>query len=324
MNILVVGAGAVGQVYGRYLSLGGARVHYFVKEKYAAEYRKGFTFYDLNHQGRAHPIHHPIASDEIITQIAEVKKMNWDQVFICVSSAALHSGSWLQEIAQAIGNATVVTLQPGPEDREVLLRFVPVERLVTGMITLISYHAPLPGEQVPEPGMAYWFPPLSAAPFSGPKERTTSVIQNLKQGRFPVRWARDVPAQIVFPSTIFMTLIAALQAGGWSFHGVFQGNHLTLARRATRESIAITENKLHRRSPPGIPWLLHSWIVRLIILGMKILIPIPMETYLRVHFTKVNDQMRMYMQSYIRWGHQLGLPTQGLEELDSRCRGVSV
>ena len=41
MNVLIVGAGAVGQVYGRHLALGGAHVYYFVREKYAAEFAAG-------------------------------------------------------------------------------------------------------------------------------------------------------------------------------------------------------------------------------------------------------------------------------------------
>ena len=48
MKVLIIGAGAVGQVYGRHLALGGAEVSFYVKDKYADYARKGFTFYTLS------------------------------------------------------------------------------------------------------------------------------------------------------------------------------------------------------------------------------------------------------------------------------------
>ena len=73
MNVLIVGAGAVGQVYGRHLALGGAHVHYFVREKYADECRRGFTFYPLNRRKpRAAPVHMAVAPGDILTRLDEV------------------------------------------------------------------------------------------------------------------------------------------------------------------------------------------------------------------------------------------------------------
>ena len=52
MKVLVVGAGAVGQVYGHALARGGARVTFLVKPKHVEEARRGFVLYELN-RGRA-------------------------------------------------------------------------------------------------------------------------------------------------------------------------------------------------------------------------------------------------------------------------------
>ena len=49
-KILLVGAGAVGQVYGRHLQLGGAQVTFFVREKYLESLRGGMPVYPLNKQ----------------------------------------------------------------------------------------------------------------------------------------------------------------------------------------------------------------------------------------------------------------------------------
>ena len=45
-RVLLVGAGAVGQVYGKYLQAAGCEISFLVKEKYADEARRGFTLYD--------------------------------------------------------------------------------------------------------------------------------------------------------------------------------------------------------------------------------------------------------------------------------------
>ncbi len=46
-RVLVVGAGAVGQVYGLYLRRGGARVSFLVKPAHAAWCQRGFALHRL-------------------------------------------------------------------------------------------------------------------------------------------------------------------------------------------------------------------------------------------------------------------------------------
>src|SRR5262245_17478526 len=183
-------------------------------------------FYPLNRsKPRSAPIHMAVAPTDILTELAQVKAIAWDQVYLCVASHALR-GPWLAELAAVIGDATVVSLQPGSVDRDVVVAAVPAERVVSGMITVISYPAPLPGETVPEPGMAYWFPPLAPAPFSGPRERTQAVVAALRRGRLPSKIAKDVPAQVRFPSALFMVLLTALEAAHWSFRELAGSPHI--------------------------------------------------------------------------------------------------
>ena len=55
-RVLVVGAGAVGQVYGRHAQLAGADVTFFVREKYRDEVTRGFTMYPLNRRRNTEPV----------------------------------------------------------------------------------------------------------------------------------------------------------------------------------------------------------------------------------------------------------------------------
>ena len=47
LRVLVVGAGAVGQVYARHYQRGGAEVTLYVRERYRAEAARGFDLYRL-------------------------------------------------------------------------------------------------------------------------------------------------------------------------------------------------------------------------------------------------------------------------------------
>ena len=132
MRALVVGAGAVGQVYGHHLQRGGAEVWFLVKPKYAEECRAGFTVYPLNdRRRRAEP--RRFAADGVVTRDDEVAAEAWDQVYLTVSSTALR-GPWLPGLARAVGDATVISLQPGIEDRKHVVQYVPEARLVSGLI----------------------------------------------------------------------------------------------------------------------------------------------------------------------------------------------
>ncbi|HIA02218.1 MAG TPA: hypothetical protein EYN66_09955, partial [Myxococcales bacterium] len=47
VKVLIIGAGAVGQIYGYFLQRAGAEVSFFVKDKYAEECRQGFPLHHL-------------------------------------------------------------------------------------------------------------------------------------------------------------------------------------------------------------------------------------------------------------------------------------
>lgn len=318
MNVLVVGAGAVGQVYGRHLALGGAHVHYFVRARYVDELRRGLAFYPLNRRKpRAAAVTMAVAPTDIVTTVEEVRAIAWDQVYLCVSSPALR-GPWLAELVAAIGDATVVALQPGQEDRDCILAAgVSADRLVSGMITVVSYHAPLPGEAVPVPAMAYWFPPLAPAPFSGPAERTRAVVAALRTGKQPAKVGRDVSAQVRFPSALLMVLLTALESAGWSFRALSTSAVIAQVRPAVLEAYAVLEAAYGVRAPRRLKFLARPFCLRRVMTLARWLMPMPIETYLRVHFTKVNDQTRMFMAGYLEQGVKLGVPTPALAALEA-------
>lgn len=310
MRVLIVGAGAVGQVFGHHLALGGADVTFLVKPKYADDCRRGFTLYPLD---RKPPPAQQLAGCGVITSPHEAAATRWDHIYITVSSTALRAGSWLTELAAATGDAAIVFLQPNLDDRAFLTSVVAPARVVDGTIGFIAYHAPLPGEtRFPAPGLAYWFPP-APSPFSG--ARATDVVSALRRGKLPARHVSDVTRAAPFQSAVLYAYLTALEGAGWSFSELRGGDRLKLAGRGATQALAIVAHQLGCRVPWMIRLAARPLVGRIALRLAPRIVPLDLETYLRVHFTKLADQTRAGMHSYIAHGQQAGLPVDAIEQL---------
>jgi 2-dehydropantoate 2-reductase len=327
MKVLIVGAGAVGQVFGRHVQLGGGEVALLVRPAHARRVARGMTLYALNQPARARWTPRPFTASAVLTAPAQVPALAPDCVLLCVSSTALRRGSWLTELAAAAPEATVVTLQPGLEDRACIVERLAARgssagaagrRLVTGLIGFMSYAAPLPGEAVEAPGTAYWLPPLTDLPLSGPRGRRQPVIELLRRGGLPARRHADVGARLAFTGPVLQMQIVALECAGWRFAALQrQGRLRRLAFEATREAIRIAERHLGQRSPLGLRLLRPSIIGAGLGLTRR-LAPFELERFLEVHFTKVADQTRHELASLQELAVRHGLSATAITSLARR------
>lgn len=312
MDVLIVGAGAVGQVYGHHLQAGGARLGYFVKPKHADAARRGFALYPLNRRNpRAEPVR--FAGFDVMTEPSEVARRHWDQVWLAIPSPAL-TGTGIEPLIAATGAATILVLQPGLRDVELLRSICSPERLIEGVIVMISYQAPLPGENVPEPGVAYWFPPFSATPLSGPRERVAPVVRLLRAGGCPAKAVPNASRRAAALSAMLMPLLAGLEAEDWSLAALRRSPRLDQGIRATRQAMAVAA-AFHDRPAPWASHLVTPLLMRLVSRAAPRLVPLDLESYLRYHFTKVGDQTRLMLSTYVDEGNRRGYPVDAITEL---------
>ncbi|XXF80785.1 2-dehydropantoate 2-reductase N-terminal domain-containing protein [Myxococcaceae bacterium GXIMD 01537] len=311
-RVLLVGAGAVGQVFAKYLLDAGCDVSFFVREKYADEARQGFTLYSRGLLKRGYAPS-TLGGFGVLTSVQEVAARGWEQVWLCVSSTALREGDWLGELARATPGSTWVTLQPALDDRDWVAQFVPAERLVSGVIPFISYRAPLTErESVPAPGTAFWFPPLALGAFSGPEDRLGAVLHALKAGGYPAWRVRDVARTIAVPGAVLTAFVAALESAGWSFQRFVEPASLAHFQATAREAVRVASWRT-RTSAALLP-LLRPFVFRLLLPLASRLAPFNLEDYLRVHFTKVGAQTRLMLREYRDLGRDAGLPVGHLED----------
>jgi len=322
LNILIVGAGAVGQTYGLHLHRAGHKVTFLVRDRVAREIRK-FPTLSL-HRLRLLRAPQPVRFQDfaVLGDSEALTQHVFDQVWLCVSSTALAKGDWLPALVRSQPKATIVTLQPGLRDGDVVGKLCGEARLVIGMISLVAYQAPLEAE-VPHPGVAYLLPPGAPSPFSGAEPaRVDAVVRALVDGGCPAKRVADAKAPASFASALMMPHLLALQGAGWSLGAVRHGSWLDRAAAASRDATAAVSAHLHVPPPLGRLAARPVLIATAVGLGTK-LAPFPLEAYLRYHFTKTLDQTHAMVNTYVEVRHQHGLEMRDLEALrDAVRRGL--
>lgn len=319
VTALIVGAGAVGQVYGHFLQRGGASVSYFVKEKYKEECENGFTLYRCRRSGLGAA--EKFEADGVYTQYEDLKNTRWDQVWLTVSSADLRGG-WLEQLRDVIGDASVVMLQPDLDDRDYVFSVFPAEQVVCGIVNFISYQTPLPDlpnyhSDAAKEGVAYLVLPMMPAEFSGNEERLPNVMGAMAAGRFNVKVEQDASRIYADRSAMMIPLVALLELENWSFKRLRISNSLDLAVGAAREALVIVAAKFGRR----MNWterLFSLFWVKMALPVMRFLSPMDAESYAKFQFVKTAPQTRMMLRHFIDDGEKYGRPVESLRALYDR------
>ncbi len=251
------------------------------------------------------------AADEVVSSL---EGRAFDLVFITLPSDALES-PWLASLAKQFGDAIVVGLQPGLEDRARLLALgVDEARLVRGLISLVSYATPLStADALQTEGYAYWLPPLSPFAFDGPRALVETVVATLKQGGLPATHRTGLEHEVIFFTAALLVTVRALERHGWSLRELRRDPSLSVA--ASAQALAVTARRLDRSPPFGPTLTTRSWLLGLATSVAPKVVPFDFETYARVHFTKVAPQSRLLLGELVKEGRGFGLPVDALENL---------
>ncbi len=314
----MVGAGAVGQVYGAYLAAAGATVSVLVKPKHADAARRGYSV-QLRRRRRRRARALRLEPARVLTSPGELAAERFDEVWLCVAATALEP-AWLDALIAASGGATIVYLQPGRAAKEALESRVPAERLVAGGIGFIAYEAILPGEER-EPGTALVLPPGGASRFSGPDARVRDIVSRLRGAGCPARRDPRARAFIALTGAVIQCLVVALEAERWSFARLRGSETLTVCARAARQAVVIAAADSGVRAPLG-RFLLRGWLLALGLALAPRFAPFPVEPYLEHHFTKVRAQTRDAFTQYGALASAHALPFDAIAELGARVPDV--
>ncbi len=299
-HVVVVGAGAVGAVYGRHILRAGSELTFVVRPKYVDEVKAGIKLY----RGTTDEL---LVATDVVGDVEALRGRSVQQVWLCVPTTGLDDAA-LGAIVDATGDALVIDLAPGLDGRSG--RIIGKERLVDGVIPFIAYQTPLPN--VPEeagrsPGIAYWLPPFLPTTLSGPGAKRAADL--LRRGGMRARVVHDASKMRAIGSALLMGVIATLEASGWDLAACRK--RLDGAVRECVEAVARTQGV----SGAGPRMLARPAVLRAALWWAPRIAPLPLEPYLAYHFTKVGKQTREMMRGFLRAADDAGLPAPHLRAL---------
>lgn len=319
-SILVVGAGAVGQVYGLHLHRAGHQVTFLVKPQHAPDLAQGLHLHRYTLASRLRSVHW--RDYQVMTGVDDVRTRHWDQVWLAMSSTALRTPA-VQQLLQSVGTATVVGLQPDAPDADWLRAQLPDPyQQVQGLITFISHQSPLPGHPGQPSGLCYFCPPLAVGLYEGrDPARVRAVLAGLRAGGLSARAVDSIDVAGHGADGVLLPWVAALELHGWRLAGLARSEAFALGRAASRQALQALHAARHTRIQPH-RWLNQPWLARLLMATAPAVMPLPLEDYLRFHFSKVGAQTRQMLDSYIQMGVQTGQPVDQLQQLLQRLQAL--
>ena len=129
---------------------------------------------------------------------------------------------------------------------------------------------------------------------------------------YPARAAQDVARDVAIPSAVLTVVVNGLEAAGWSFERFLQQDSLERVHRAAREAVQVAASHTKGSASAVLP-LLRPALFKVLLPVVAQLTPFDLETYLKVHFTKVGEQTRLMMRTYVDLGRSAGLPVEHLQ-----------
>lgn len=322
MNILIVGAGAVGLVYGHHFVNAGHQVTFLVKEKYQyaleEDKQEGIVLYQLNNDKKLQqPLR--LTNFSTITQWHDAK--DFDLIALSISSNALRQlplSTIKETIESSKKSVNLLMLQPSEEDLTHLSQVIAKEHILQGMITLISYQTDHINEDINPAGIAYYLPPLpmpiSATHLLQQEVGLKEVVALFNQSGIKAKAVNSALDESRLASAFFMTFLCALEAANWQFDRLKSSKRLlqqlSAAQRDLLPQKIMANGVLVQCKKVLLKSLLKPWLYKILIKVSPALIPLPLEAYLKKHFLKVRPQTLMYMQDY-----QNAYPSDAVAEL---------
>lgn len=306
MRVLVIGAGALGQVFGLHLATAGCDVEYLVKPGRAGPLRAGMAVQRLGRGRGTRPRQlRPAGVYETLSEAAA--QGGWEMVWLCVQSPSL-AGGWTAELRDAADGSTVVSIGQQIDDLSTLSAVLPAGQIVQVVPSLFAFAAPDGQQGSPgSPGVEFWVPPGSVLSVAGAPERSTTVAEALRTAGLRAKAApqRGRGEMAAAANTPFFT--AAGLAGGslraaWP---VFADASLA-ARQATRIVAARFGLK-----PPATA-MTSAQGARAAFTLLSRLAPFDFAAYASAHVAKINTQTLDALNAWIREGQRRDMPTGAL------------
>jgi hypothetical protein len=312
MKVLMVGCGAVGQVFSLCLQKGGVELGLFDQPATVARLKQaleqgGLPLFQISYLHRRDPRPHRLKDYRVVADVTECQRFKPDQIWFTIPSPVYYS-DWFREFLERVPSERVVCFVPEGARPE----FFPPgsrERLVFAGTTFMAWQGgPQGGGGQPE-GVNFWLPPLGI-PLVGTEKACREVAQVLKKAGFRVTVGKqDSPGQASV-TALMTAFVAGLELSGWSLGAYRTSPWLKRAARGSREMVLsqLSSTGIFTKALLGI--LLSSPGFTLATFFLPLLCPFDLEIYLKFHYRKTRDQTLTLLDVFAGDAKRRGLPVE--------------
>jgi 2-dehydropantoate 2-reductase len=320
MKVLMVGCGAVGQVFGLHLQKAGVELGLYDrpatvdKLKEALEHG-GMPLFQISQSGGRGPIPHRLENYQVLKDVEESQRFKPDQIWFTTPSPVYYS-EWFRDFLQKVPSERVVCFAPEGRRPEFFPESGGRDRLVFGGIVFMAWQGDLEGGGGRPEGVNFWLPPLISIPLTGTEKACGEVKVLLKKAGFRIAVKKQESDSTLASVTAVMTaFMAGLELSGWSLKAYRKGAWLKRAAYGSREAALsqLSGAGIFTRMLLGI--LCSSAVLSLATHFLPILTPFEIEKYLKYHYLKTRDQTLTLLDVFARDGKRGGLPVENIEIL---------
>ena len=320
MKVLLVGCGAVGQVFGLFLQKAGVELGFYARPGSADRLKQalehgGMPLFQTSYFRRHDPIAHRLENYQVVTDVAESQRFKPDQIWFTTPSPVYYS-EWFREFLQKVPSERVVCFAPEGGRSEFFPESGGEDRLVFGGITYISWQGDLEGSSGRPEGVNFWLPPLLGIPLMGTEKACREVENLLKKAGFrTMEKKEDFHKTLASVTAVMLAFVAGLELSGWSFRAFRKSPWLKRAACGSREAVLsqISATGIFTRTLLGI--LFSSKGFYLATFFLPLLFPFDLEKYLKFHYLKTRDQTLTLLDVFTKDGIRRRLPVENIQIL---------
>ena len=315
MRVLIVGGGAVGQVFALHLQNAGVEMGLYELPANAEKLKQaldqgGLSLYQTTFFHRREPLVHHLKNYRVLTNIAESQSFQPDQIWFTVPSPVYYS-DWFHDFLRQVPSDRVVCFVPEGSRPE----FFPdgaEDRVVFGGTTFMAWQGgPQAGGGHPG-GINFYRSPLGI-PLTGKAQTCHDVAQLLKQAGFKVSIEKPGSDMQASVTAVMTTFVAGLELSGWSLKAFRRSPWLKHSAAACREAVLSqsSRNTAIQKLTLSQPFLNAAFSLTTLLLPL--LMPFDINKYLGFHYRKTGKQSRKLLEIFIADGKKKGLPVGNIQ-----------
>jgi hypothetical protein len=317
MKVLIVGCGAVGQVYGLALQQAGVTLGLLDRPNVAvkldqANRQGGLPLYQVSRKHRKDPGLYRLKDYQVMADAAESRQFEPDQIWFTTPSQVYYS-AWFRDFLGQVSSKRVVCFSPEGKRPE-FFNEEPGDRVIFGGTTFMAWQGD-PGDGGGGPaGVYFWRSPLGI-PLAGTRDACRETARLLKQAGFRVVVGEPDSHSQACVTAVMTAFVAGLELSGWSLRAYRKSPWLKCASATGGEAI---RGQLSR---PGVfarlllsrPVLSAGFFLAALILPL--LFPFDVEKYLKFHYTKTREQTVTLLNIFLKDSMARGLPATNTQSL---------